>query len=555
MHNKFIKNIWIHHGNKILLQIFKMSGQKAPINNLTETKLEQIAHLDIYAEPSLAKQTGIICTIGPASMSVESLEKMMLAGMNVARLNFSHGTHESHLEEIKNIREAVANLTKKMEVYYPCAIALDTKGPEIRTGTLAEGLKEVTLEKGKEVVVTTKDEFADQCTEEVIYVDYKNIVKAVEIGKRIYIDDGQISLVIDSISGTEIRCTIENTGTLSDHKGVNLPGANIDLPTISEKDQEDILFGVEQKVDYIFASFMRTADGVEEIRDILGEDGKDILVISKIENQEGIHNIEAIIEASDGIMIARGDMGIEIPMQKVILVQKSITAKCVLAGKPVICATQMLETMTELPRPARAEVCDVANAVWDSCDCVMLSGESAKGVDPIKTVKIMSKICREAEMATLYTKLHTNLFDMLQPPVSKRDAVSIAAIIASDKCGAVAIIVISTSGLTGYNISKFRPSCPTIVVTKSDHTARVCCLYKTLYGLYYNEDMLKEWTKDLEVRILHGLVYGQCLGFIKPHDKVVTVSGIQPGTNKTSTVRVVEVAENISDTVITPGAH
>lgn len=524
-----------------------------PAKHLTATRLQQISNLDIYAQASPAKLTGIICTIGPASSSVKLLEKMLLAGMNVARLNFSHGTHESHLVEINNIREAVKNISKKMGVYYPCAIGLDTKGPEIRTGTLAEGLKEITLEKGEKVVITTNDQFANKCTKDVVYVDYKNIVKVIEPGKRIYIDDGQISLLVDSITGLDVTCIIENTGKLSDHKGVNLPGTKVDLPTLSDKDEDDIKFGVEQKVDFIFASFIRTADGVEEIRKLLGTDGTEILVIPKIENHEGIQNIDQIIEVSDGIMIARGDMGIEIPMQKVNIVQKSITAKCIMAGKPVICATQMLESMTELPRPSRAEVCDVGNAVIDGCDCVMLSGESAKGEDPVRTIKMMSKICREAEMATLYTRRHIELFDMRQAPLSSQDALSIGAIIAADKSSAAAMVVVSTSGKSGFNLSKYRPCCPLIVVTRNDITARRCNLFKTLYGLYYTNPVLPDWTKDLELRILHGLIYGQCLGFIKPTDKVVTFSGVQPGTGKSNTVRVIEIADNIADTVITPG--
>ncbi|CAH1155034.1 unnamed protein product [Phaedon cochleariae] len=504
--------------------------------------LEHICALDINSRASYVRLSGIICTIGPASREPAMLEKMMDAGMNVARLNFSHGSHEYHAETIKNIRIAVENYSKQIGMNYPLAIALDTKGPEIRTGLLeGGGSAEVELKKGDKIKLTTDKAYESKGTKDCIYVDYENIQKVVKPGNRIYVDDGLISLIVENIQGSFLTCIIENGGTLGSRKGCNLPGVAVDLPAVSEKDKSDLKFGVEQDVDIIFASFIRNGAALTEIRNILGEEGKKILVISKIENQQGMTNLDEIIEASDGIMAARGDLGIEIPTEKVFLAQKAMIARCNKAGKPVICATQMLESMVKKPRPTRAESSDVANAVLDGADCVMLSGETAKGDYPIECVSTMASICKEAEAAIWQKELFNDLTTEVVPPLDIAQTVAISAVEASSKSLAAAIIVITTSGKSAHLVSKYKPKCPIIAVTRNIRTARQAHLYRGILPLYYDCERASDWLKDIDSRVNTGIKFGKSKGFIKTGDPVVVITGWKQGSGFTNTMRIVTV--------------
>jgi len=511
--------------------------------------LDHMTRLDIDDEPRVVRHTSIVCTIGPVSRSVEKMTELIKNGLNVARMNFSHGTHEYHAETIANVRTAAKQL-EGTRWGRPIAIALDTKGPEIRSGLVAgSGSGEIELVRGSKVEVVTDPKFYEQCSASLLWVDYPNIVNVVKVGSRIFIDDGLISLVVLKINKDSIDTEVENGGMLGSKKGCNLPGLPVDLPAVSKKDTEDLQFGVLQNVDMVFASFIRDGEGVKKVRAALGEKGKHILIISKIENHQGVKNIDEIIRESDGIMVARGDLGIEIPAQKVFIAQKMMIARCNREGKPVICATQMLESMTTKPRPTRAEVSDVANAVLDGADCVMLSGETAKGSYPTECLRMMHAIAREAESA-IY---HKDLFESLRYSGFKIgdnvNSTAIAAVDASFHSRASAIVVLTTSGYSAHLVARYRPQCPIIGVTRNEVSARQMHLWSGLFPLLIAEpkpdtsasnDM---WMLDVEKRVEKAIALAKEIGFSKSGDSIVVVTGWRGGSGNTNTLRIIQVPQ------------
>jgi pyruvate kinase len=388
------------------------------------------------------RKAKIVCTIGPSSESPEMLKKLIEAGMNVARLNFSHGDFEEHGGRIRNIRQVTQELGKSV------AILLDTKGPEIRTGKLKE--EPIDLVQDEHITLTTEEILGDKNR---ISVTYTELPQDVEAGSRILIDDGLIELRVLSVKGTEIECKIVNGGTIKSKKGVNVPGVKISLPGITEKDANDIRFGIEMGVDFIAASFVRKARDVLEIRELLERhNASNIQIISKIENEEGVENLDEIIEVSDGIMVARGDLGVEIPAEEVPLVQKSIIKKCNFVGKPVITATQMLDSMQRNPRPTRAEASDVANAVFDGTDAIMLSGETAAGKYPVESVQTMARIAERAESALEHREIFLKQSQAQQTSVT--EAISQAVANSALDLHANAIITATESGYTARGLGR-----------------------------------------------------------------------------------------------------
>jgi len=500
-----------------------------------DTHLESLCKLDIYSEPAAHRMSGIVCTIGPACQSVEMLLKMMKAGMNIARLNFSHGSYDYHGQTILNIRAAAAQYDR------PIAIALDTKGPEIRTGIVKSGVNDdVHLVTGAKLTVTTADDYAEKVDNDYLWVDYKNITKVCKPGDHIYVDDGLISLVVEEIAGEEVKCVIENGGALGSKKGANLPGVDTDMPAVTPKDKEDLAFGVKQGVDMVFASFIRDAQGVHDVREALGEAGKNILVVCKIENDQGIRNFDEILDTVDAVMVARGDLGIEIPTEKVFLAQKMIIGRCNRAGKPVICATQMLESMVSKPRPTRAESSDVANAILDGADCVMLSGETAKGKYPIESVDTMHRISREAESAIYHRQLFEELRLLTPKPTDVSHTTAVSAVEASTNCQAGAIIVLTSTGRSAQLMAAYRPRCPIFAVTRDAQVARQLHLYRGIFPILYT-GFAKDWSEDVNARMTLAMdFYKNKTKNIVPNTKFLLVTG-EPGATVggTNSMRII----------------
>lgn len=398
------------------------------------------------------RRTKIVCTIGPTSESITILEQLMLAGMNVARLNFSHGTHDDHARRLAAVRKAAGNVGKNI------AILLDTKGPEIRLGYLEKDF--VRLKTGDSITLTTE---TIKGNERILPVSYRGLPKDVKPNDRILISDGLIALRVNSIAGEKINCTVENGGEITSQKGVNVPDVYVKMPAITEQDERDIIFGIENNFDFVAASFVRRANDILIIRKIIEDNGGQMDIISKIENREAVNKLDEIIEVSDGIMVARGDLGVEIPPEEVPLIQKTIIDKCKQAGKPVITATQMLESMIQNPRPTRAEASDVANAILDGTDAVMLSGETAAGKYPVEAVETMARIAARAESAIKFDELLKNRRRVLSKTVT--DAISHATVSTALDLGAAAIITSTESGYTAKMVSKYRPQAPIIAVT------------------------------------------------------------------------------------------
>ncbi|QTK09053.1 pyruvate kinase [Staphylococcus haemolyticus] len=464
------------------------------------------------------RKTKIVCTIGPASESEEMLEKLMKAGMNVARLNFSHGSHEEHKARIDTIRKVADKLGKTI------GILLDTKGPEIRTHDMKDGL--IMLEKGKEVIVSMSQV---EGTPEKFSVTYEDLINDVQVGSYILLDDGLVELQVKDIDKTkgEVKCDILNTGELKNKKGVNLPGVKVNLPGITDKDADDILFGIKEDVDYIAASFVRRPSDVLDIREILErENNHNITIFPKIENQEGIDNIEEILEVSDGLMVARGDMGVEIPPESVPIVQKDLIRKCNKLGKPVITATQMLDSMQRNPRATRAEASDVANAIYDGTDAVMLSGETAAGLYPEEAVKTMRNIAISAEAAQDYKKLLSDRTKLVETSLVNAIGVSVAHTALNLKVKA--IVAATESGSTTVTISKYRPHSDIIAVTPSEHTARQLAL---VWGAY---PVIKKGRKTTDDLLNNAVATAVETGRVTNGDLIIITAGVPTGEKGTT---------------------
>ena len=471
------------------------------------------------------RKTKIICTLGPSTDDPEILEQLVEEGMNVARFNFSHGSHE--------VQKMRLDMLKKMRAKkdMPVAALLDTKGPEIRLGDFENG--GVMLEAGQMFTLTGEKITGN---ENAASVSYAGLAKDVDIGTRILIDDGLVELVVLSVRYPEMQCVVRNSGYISNHKGVNAPGIHLRLEYLSEKDKEDILFGIENGVDFIAASFTRSADDIRELRRFLKRNGgEDIDIIAKIENQEGVDDIDGIIKESDGIMIARGDMGVELPEEEVPIVQKMIIKKVYEAGKRVITATQMLDSMIKNPRPTRAETTDVANAIYDGTSAIMLSGETAAGKFPVESLKTMVRIADRTERDIDYRKKFFQSERKANPDVT--DAICHATCTTAHDLNAKAIITVTKSGRSARMISRYRPGCEIIGCTISE---KVCRQLNLSWGVI---PVLLDEKKDIFELFRHAVSVAKEKNLLKSDDIAVITSGVPIGISGTTNIMKVEIVE------------
>ena len=471
------------------------------------------------------RKTKIVCTLGPATDNDEVLEKLVDMGMDVARFNFSHGTHEEQQRRMDSFRK----IRKKYK--RPVAMLLDTKGPEIRLGNFTDGTAR--LEKNQLFTLTTEEITGNA---ERASVTYAKLPEDVEKGTHILIDDGLVEMIVEKVEETEIHCRVQNDGIVSNHKGVNIPGLHLNIPYLSQRDKNDLVFGINNNIDFVAASFVRSAEDVNELRAFLHENGGyGINIIAKIENGEGIENIDGIIEASDGIMIARGDMGVELPEEEVPVVQKMIIGKVYRAGKQVITATQMLDSMMKNPRPTRAEVADVANAVYDGTSAIMLSGETAAGKFPVEALDTMIRIATRTEEDIDYRKRFFARGRQDNPDVT--DAVCHATCTTAYDLNATAIVTVTKSGRAARMISRYRPAC---MVTGGTTSKRVCRQLNMSWGVV---PVLLEEKTDVFELFSHAVKAGKDKELLKEGDLAVITSGVPIGKSGTTNMIKVETVE------------
>ena len=459
----------------------------------------------------MLRKTKVICTLGPAVDNEEMMRKLIRGGMDAARFNFSHGSHEEHLGRLNKLKAVRDSMSR------PVATILDTKGPEIRIKSF--DVKKIDLEAGNTFILTTADEVGNASR---VSVTYPQLHQEVTPGMEILIDDGLVALKVEEIQGQDIRCVVENGGSLSANKSINIPGVHIHLPALTEKDISDLEFAVKNDFDYIAASFVRRAADVQAVREVLDSfGGQDVKIISKIENQEGVDNIDEILEASDGIMVARGDLGVEIPAARVPILQKQIIRKGLKVGKPIITATQMLDSMIRNPRPTRAEVSDVANAVFDGTSCVMLSGETAGGKYPLEALNAMVGIVEEAEQSINYWRQFQK--HRVTPEPNINDAITHTCCLTAMDLDAKAILAATNSGRTARMICRFRPACPVAALTMQEKVRRQLAIswgvYPFLTGEVNSTDRI--FSLSVECAVKEGLV--------KNGDTVVITAGVPLG--------------------------
>nr|AAL90110.1 AT19392p [Drosophila melanogaster] len=500
------------------------------------TQLSHICELDLAQQASHQRLVSLIATISVSSRNADTIYTMIMRGVNIFRLNFSHESHEMHSKTIELINEALERIHKETGQIRTVAIAADTRGPQIRTGLL-DG--DVFLRSGDNLRLSINRDLYDKGNKEAVYVDYPNIINLTKTGDRLFIDDGRLLLHILEVGVDGLLCEVIHGGQLNNNCNVILPEIEIDLPAVSEKDMFDIQFSIKANVDFLFASAVRSAKNVKELRTVLGEKGKHIKIIAKMDSKIALSRFSEILRAADGLLLSRADLGTQIPIEKLFITQKSILGQCNKVGKPVIVASHILESMRTLPHPTRAECFDLANAIIDGADCIMLSSEVAIGSFPKETVATCDTLCREAEKVLWFRDLFSDLVSEVRGELDAAHSLAIAAVETAKRTNATLIIVLTTSGRSATLVSKFRPRCPIMAITRCERTARWVYLHRGVLPILYTSEPSTDYATDVDARVQFAMTSAKKWGIIDDGDPIVIVSAWKDGGGFTNNVRVV----------------
>ncbi|EDW39994.1 GL15445 [Drosophila persimilis] len=502
------------------------------------THLTHICELDLNNQASHRRLTSIIATISESSRDPDTIYNMLMKGVNIFRLNFAHESHEAHTQTIELVNDALERIKKETGQNRTAAFAVDTRGPQIRTGILDAG-NEILMRKGDNIRLSINRDLYDKGNKDAIYVDYPNIINLTKPGDRVFIDDGKLFLIIQEVGVDGLICEVIQGGMLGNNRNVILPEIEIDLPAVSEKDMFDIQFSMQANVDFLFASAVRSAKNLKELRAVLGEKGKYIKLIPKIDSKIALSRFSEIMREADGILLSRADLGTQIPVEKLLITQKSILSQCNRMGKPCILSSQLLESMRFNPFPTRAESFDLANAVIDGADCIMLSSEVAIGAYPNETISVCDEICREAEKILWYRDLFSDLVSEVRGELDAAHSLAIAAVETAKRTNATLIIVLTTSGRSAALVSKFRPRCPVMAVTRCERSARMVYIHRGVVPVLYTAEPSSEYAEDVDERVAFALTVAKKGEMINDGDPIVIVSAWKNGGGFTNNVRVV----------------
>ncbi|XP_063619864.1 pyruvate kinase-like [Cydia splendana] len=517
----------------------ELPGQQLTSANAT-TPLDHHLHLDIKAPPGCQRLTGIIASMGKSTTDVEVVEQMIATGMNIAMLNFSFGNIDEHIEMIKTVRQAAKNYSVTMEKMVPVAIAGRLSGKKIRTGRIAESYGDtVDLKTGETVRLTSDETYKDRCSTYTIFVDFMYLADQVNKGNNILLDNERISLIVEVISATTMTCKIERGGQLGSYKDVFIPNVLLNMPNYSEKDRIDIEMAKSNQIDILIVPFVSSADAIRDLKQLLGDKGKKIAIVSQIQTIEGYRNFDEILEATNGIMISRQELGSDITPKKLILVQKNMIARANKANIPVSISTQLLNSMRYHSQPLRSELLDISNCVLDGADALVLTASTAVGLYPVETVACLAKTCKEAEACVWTRQLFMDMIDTSPLPCSKPIAIGLAAVLAAQRTLAAGIVVVTSTGHSAHIVSRFKPRCPIVAVTRYPIIAKQLHMWRGIIPLVYEDQPDPDWLVDVNQRVAFACKWMMERAFVRVGDPLVLVTGWREGQDFSETMRVV----------------